>query len=244
MPMRSRHHWRVLPLTISLCLSACVTGDQHKLTSAVATPLTDLNLVQNRIPEALMVAKQEPYRVPADQSCESLTDQIDALDEALGADLDKDATLADPGLIERGTTMAHDEAFAAITRTVEGVVPFRSWVRKVTGSERHSKRIAAAIAAGGIRRAFLKGIRVARLCQIPAVVTSDIPTTPIRRVSPSSLPKAVDVTAAQSQPTVCDMPKLHKRNVKGKQMTADVKCQSQPNAPVSPTSPAATGSGS
>ena len=237
MQPRTLHHWRALPLTISLALSACVAGDQHKFSSAVATPLTDLNLVQDRIPEALMVAKQEPYRVPADQSCDSLTDQIDALDEALGADLDKDATLADPGLIERGTTMAHDEAFAAITRTVEGVVPFRSWVRKLTGSERHSKRIAAAIAAGGIRRAFLKGIRVARLCQTPAVVTTEIPTT-TRMISP---PKAVDVTEAQSQPTVCDMPKLHKRNVKGKQMTADVKCQSQPSAPVSPV---ATGSGS
>ncbi len=164
-----------LALTLSVAiLSACTTSDRSKLTSAVGTPFTDLNLVQDRIPQALVVAQEEPYRVPYDQSCRSLTDQIDALDEALGADLDKEATDDDPGLIERGTSMVHDEAFKVITRTVEGVVPFRSWVRKITGSERHAKRIAAAIAAGSIRRAFLKGIRVARQC-VPPKPVCDMP---------------------------------------------------------------------
>jgi hypothetical protein len=226
-------------------LSACTTGDRTKLTSAVGTPLTDLNLVQDRIPESLVVAKEEPYRVPVDQSCRSLSEQIDALDEALGADLDKAATLEDPGLIERGTNMAHDEAFKAITRTVEGVVPFRSWVRKITGSERHAKRIAASIAAGSIRRAFLKGIRVARLCPIPTVetaagtaVASSAPTGSVP--TPTLIPSAPAAVTEQSQPpsaykpTVCTMPRLHTPRQRGKRLTADIKCQSQPAAPASP----------
>ena len=40
----------------------------------------------------------------------------------------------------------------AVRRTVEGMVPFRSWVRKLTGAEKHSKEVAASIIAGGVRR--------------------------------------------------------------------------------------------
>jgi hypothetical protein len=44
------------------------------------------------------------------------------------------------------------------------VVPYRGWVRKLTGAERYSKEVAAAIAAGTVRRAFLKGVVVTRGC--------------------------------------------------------------------------------
>jgi hypothetical protein len=41
-------------------------------------------------------------------------------------------------------------------------------VRKLDGAERHSKEVAAAIAAGSVRRAFLKGVGQALGCQAPA----------------------------------------------------------------------------
>jgi len=44
------------------------------------------------------------------------------------------------------------------------VIPFRGWIRKLTGAERYSKRVAAAITAGAVRRAFLKGVRVMKNC--------------------------------------------------------------------------------
>ena len=60
--------------------------------------------------------------------------------------------------------MVDDAAERALQGAAESVVPFRSWVRKLTGAEKHSKHVAAAIAAGTVRRAFLKGLRVARGC--------------------------------------------------------------------------------
>ena len=38
------------------------------------------------------------------------------------------------------------------------VIPFRGWIRKLSGAERHDKYVQAAITAGAVRRAYLKGL--------------------------------------------------------------------------------------
>ncbi|MCR5881556.1 hypothetical protein LRS03_01205 [Rhizobacter sp. J219] len=73
-------------------------------------------------------------------------------------------TAANPSLIERGVTLATNEAIGSVRSAAEGVVPYRKWVRKLSGAERYSKDVAAAIAAGTVRRAYLKGQLVARSC--------------------------------------------------------------------------------
>jgi len=160
--MTSRYSFLLLSL---IALSACTTQQQKGTVNAVTSPLTDLNLVQSKIPDVLKSAHQAPYAVPAHNSCAALTTEINALDEALGADLDTPATANNPGVIERATDLVGNQAVSAIRRTAEGVVPFRDWVRKLTGAERHSKQVDAAIAAGIVRRAFLKGLRVNQPCQ-------------------------------------------------------------------------------
>jgi hypothetical protein len=72
--------------------------------------------------------------------------------------------LANPGLIERGTTFVTDEAVGTVRSAAEGVMPYRKWVRKISGAERYAKDVAAAIAAGTVRRGFVKGMRVAGSC--------------------------------------------------------------------------------
>ncbi|AZP10558.1 hypothetical protein [Undibacterium parvum] len=52
--------------------------------------------------------------------------------------------------------------------TVEGVIPFRSWIRRFSGADKHSKDVTAALAAGIVRRAFLKGLGQASGCLPPA----------------------------------------------------------------------------
>ncbi len=86
----------------------------------------------------------------------------------LGADLDTPATSATPSLIERGGSAAGDAMVGAVRSTTEGVIPFRGWVRKLTGAERYAHEVAAAIAAGTIRRAYLKGLGQSSGCQAPA----------------------------------------------------------------------------
>ena len=160
--MRSSPAW--VWLVVALTLSACATKDEKAVTDAATAPLSDLNIVRADIPAVLVEAQKQPYAVPEDQSCDSLGATIKELDGALGADLDQTATAANPSLIERGTDQAKNSAIGTLRTTTESVVPFRGWVRKLSGAERYSNKVAASITAGTIRRAFLKGLRVSKAC--------------------------------------------------------------------------------
>lgn len=154
----------LIALAFTLVLSACATPMTAPVTDVVTTPFKDLNLVNAPIPLVLVEAQKRPYAVSADQSCPALAAEVKALDEVLGPDLDAPATVSNPGLIERGTTLVTDEAIGTLRSTAEGVVPYRKWVRKLSGAERYAKDVSAAIAAGTVRRGFLKGLRAARSC--------------------------------------------------------------------------------
>jgi hypothetical protein len=171
----------LIVFALVLTLGACATHEvvppraeaappagNGQLAQAATTPLADLNLVRAEIPAVLASAQKAPYALPADASCAALAADIQALDAALGADLDTPPTPANPGLVERGAGAVGDAMVGAVRGAAEGVVPFRGWIRKLTGAERYSKEVAAAIAAGSIRRAFLKGVGQASGCASPA----------------------------------------------------------------------------
>jgi hypothetical protein len=139
-----------------------------QITQAATTPLSDLNLVHADIPPVLLAAMKAPYADPADGGCPGLLTEIHALDAALGADLDTPATASNPSLVERSAGAVGGAAVGALQGVAEGVVPFRGWVRKLSGAERYSKEVAAAIAAGTVRRAFLKGLGHAAGCKVLA----------------------------------------------------------------------------
>jgi hypothetical protein len=98
--------------------------------------------------------------MPADASCTGIATGVRELDEVLGPDLDAPPGKGNTGLLERG----EDAATGALQRTAEGVMPFRGWVRKLTGAERYARQVSAAITAGGVRRGFLRGLSVAKAC--------------------------------------------------------------------------------
>lgn len=194
-PMVLRHGQAALPCVLAV-LSGCATGERPSLPKvpdlpsvpavvkvqpvtkesavtdrvgqAAITPLSDLNVVQQDIPVALLKAQADgPYRQPEPRDCPTVMTEIEALDDALGADFDDEAGSKKPSLLERGTGLAENYGVGVVRRTVEGLVPFRSWVRKLSGAEKHSKAVAAAITAGGVRRAYLKGHRDALACPRP-----------------------------------------------------------------------------
>ncbi|MFZ2162003.1 MAG: hypothetical protein WAW02_07295 [Sideroxyarcus sp.] len=156
---------------------ACTTQNRSDVVDATTTPLSDLNLVHAEIPVVLVEAQKAPYDVPRDYSCNTLESGIHDLDEVLGADLDAVATSNNPGLIERGSKVASTAAVGVLKRTAEGVVPFRGWVRKLSGAERYSNKVSAAITAGQSRRAFLKGLRASMECHTLAMLQPD-PASP------------------------------------------------------------------
>jgi hypothetical protein len=169
--MRLQPQYLVLPIILTACSAPQPPQKPDpgtRITQAVTSPLTDLNLLRAKIPKALSDAKKNPYLLPKDATCAVLAAEVQSLDEALGPDLDAPQSAEDPSLIERGTVAAGDAAIGALRGAAEGLVPYRGWVRKLTGAERHSKEVAAAIAAGGVRRAYLKGIGQVQGCQAPA----------------------------------------------------------------------------
>jgi len=135
-----------------------------QVTTAVESPLSDLDVVHTEIPSALLAAKAAPYAMPEPLSCDSISTKVQSLDAALGPDLDTPETADNRSLIERGG----DVAGAALRGAAESIVPFRSWVRKLSGAERRSKEVAASIVAGTARRSFLKGLGQSAGCQPPA----------------------------------------------------------------------------
>lgn len=163
----------------------------NRVGDAVITPLTDLNLTRTAIPEALKQAVMAPYALPADLSCINLMSQVQALDAALGADLDTPPSANNPSLLERGIGEVGNAGVSALRSTAEGVLPFRGWIRKLTGAERHSRRVAAAITAGSIRRAFLKGLGQSRSCGAPAAPVTNLPMPAV----PLAVPPAASTPA-------------------------------------------------
>jgi len=161
----------VLPVFISACAvhgTAPKTQTSSRVGEAITAPLADLNLLRTRIPPVLIEAQKFPYQLPANSTCEMLVDEIRMLDEALGPDLDAPKPDTDLTLMERGTEEAGDAAIGAIRNTAVSWMPYRSWVRKLTGAEKDSKEVASAIAAGIVRRAYLKGLGQAQGCPAPA----------------------------------------------------------------------------
>ena len=82
----------------------------------------------------------------------------------MGLDLDAPPSATSPSLLERGAGQIENASVSALKSTTQSIVPFRSWVRKLTGAERYSKKVSAAITAGSIRRAYLKGVAHAKGC--------------------------------------------------------------------------------
>jgi len=153
----------VVPILL-MVLAGCASSTANRIGTAATMPLTDLNVAQEDIPAILLAAREHPYQVPVSQNCVAISLEIRELDEVLGADLDAPVSPADPSVMRRASSLVQDQAVGALQRTAEGLIPFRGWVRKLSGAERHSKQVSACIAAGSVRRAFLKGFAASEHC--------------------------------------------------------------------------------
>lgn len=164
--MNAKRMARGAAVLCALSLAACSTTQKTAkgVGDAATSPLNDLNLVRADIPPVLSAAAKGPYAVPVDWSCPALAAEIVELDAALGADLDTPVTGANPSLIERGVGLAADMTVGQVRGMANAVVPYRGWVRKLSGAERYSREVSAAISAGVIRRAYLKGLGRAENC--------------------------------------------------------------------------------
>jgi hypothetical protein len=130
---------------------------------AAKTPLRDLNVMPKKIPEVLRDAVSDAYCPPRQMNCRAIGLEVQGLEEVLGEDFD--APPPPPPTKEEKRTGA---ANVVLKGAAGSIVPFRGWVRQLTGAERHAQEVQTAIAAGRVRRAYMKGLGVMMRCRWPA----------------------------------------------------------------------------
>ncbi len=162
---------KLLLALLCAALAACATPSSQRLGSIAATPINDLNLNDTAIPPILVLAKAQPYATPPDLRCAPLLAELALFDAVLGPDLDAPEPAVETGTGARAASVVGDAALGAVQRTVEGAIPLRGWLRKLSGAERRSREVAAAITAGSVRRGFLKGVALARACAVAPAST-------------------------------------------------------------------------
>ena len=150
----------VIALTIATpALAQELPGNEDTTIGDVAmTPLDDLNLTKDPIPAILLQAVEEPYASPATADCDVLRSEIGDLDAVLGDDYDT-AQPAERSDIDAG---------GIVKRVVGWLIPYRGIIREISGANKQEWQFRQAIAAGLMRRAYLKGLGQAADCPYPA----------------------------------------------------------------------------
>jgi hypothetical protein len=179
---------RAAAIACALLAAACTTtrsdgsprvqtsseANRESLPGAMKAPLRDVNVLRTKIPAVLLEAQADPYARPRRLSCRDLISMVGALDEALGPDLDLPPEEGD-SLTEQGK----EGALGFVAGAASDVIPFRSWVRRLTGAERHDKLVQQAIMAGAVRRGYLKGLGESKGCKPPATPTHKAEPPPV-----------------------------------------------------------------
>ncbi len=176
----------VLPFFLPLagCLTTPADGSakvqttseakRENIQGAVSAPLRDVNVLRTKIPPILLEAMADPYQRPNPNTCAGISAAVLPLNGALGADLDEIAVDEDD-IMERGQRTA----LGAVATLSSGMIPFRGWVRQLSGAERHDSLVQAAILSGAVRRAYLKGLGESKGCKPPATPSHVLTGSPI-----------------------------------------------------------------
>jgi hypothetical protein len=158
-------------LILSLvALTGCSAARQvgAGLGDAVTAPLVDLNVRRDQIPTVLLQAQANPYDRRNLGQCTTIGAEVARLDEALGPDRDEPPAPDEPTLNERAQDALAEAMLDAIRDATTDFIPYRSWVRQLTGAQARSKAVQDAVEAGRLRRAFLKGLGMRANCSPPA----------------------------------------------------------------------------
>ncbi|CAN5127799.1 hypothetical protein BH10PSE2_BH10PSE2_11350 [soil metagenome] len=157
-------------------------GDMRRgLGDAVSAPLVDLNVRRELIPTVLLQAQANPYDQRNMNQCSTISAEVVRLNTALGPDRDEPPVPDGSTLNERGQDALAQGALSAIRGAMTDFIPYRNWVRILTGAQARSKTVQDAVEAGRLRRAFLKGQGMRLNCAPPASPAWFRPTPARRR---------------------------------------------------------------
>ncbi|MBL8537221.1 MAG: hypothetical protein JNM59_07435 [Hyphomonadaceae bacterium] len=164
---------------IALGLTACSSGrtadTRRGVTDAAYSPLRDVNLIRPEIP-LLLRNLQYPYSTVTLTDCAAVAREIGALDAVLGPESYQAGP--DRNVWDRSGDFVEEQAIEAAQDTAQDLIPFRSWVRRISGANRAEREALRAVANGQQRRTFLRGYGASLGC--PNIIPPPPATTPSR----------------------------------------------------------------
>jgi hypothetical protein len=113
-----------------------------------------LGLTGADVPPLLKTVRADPYRAPAEPACESIPQEILALNQVLGPDVDGE---------QAKTGKAH-----MAMNYARGMIPYHGYVRFLTRADSKDNALQKAVTAGVARRAFLRGLEAHMQCARPS----------------------------------------------------------------------------
>lgn len=171
--------------TAGLTAGACASKPERRgsvqpqgtLAEAATTPLADINLKKVQIPDVLQRAVANPYDPKGVGNCRGIAAEVGLLDAALGPDGDEAAPPDTRSDMRKTANSAHSAAVTVVREGVKSAVPFRGWIRQISGAAREEREVREAINAGSARRGYLKGVGMRLNCAPPAAPSWFRPTT-------------------------------------------------------------------
>ena len=149
----------VAAIFISVCVSACSTGNtadtRRGVSGAAAIPFRDVGLIRPEIP-LLLRSLMYPYSTATlGGGCPIVAREIAQLDSVLGPESYQPGP--NRNAWDRSGDFVEEQTITAAESTAQDLIPFRSWVRRISGASRAEREALRAVANGQQRRTFLRG---------------------------------------------------------------------------------------
>jgi len=137
-------------------------GDRalNTMENIATKPLKDMNIVKKKIAPALEAMMAEPYSMKGLRTCRQIITEVRKIDDMIGPDVDSPEAMQ----AARKQTPA-EFAFGATEAIAGSLIPFTGLVRFVSGAQKRERYAQAAVFAGSVRRAYLKGTARNRGCK-------------------------------------------------------------------------------
>jgi hypothetical protein len=148
----------VVAIAISVGLAACSSGrtadTRRGVADAAYIPLRDVGLMRPEIP-LLLRNLQYPYSTATLSDCAAVSREIGQLDAVLGPESYQPGP--NRNIWDRSGDFVEEQTIEAAESTAQDLIPFRSWVRRISGASRAERDALRAVANGQQRRTFLRG---------------------------------------------------------------------------------------
>jgi len=165
-------------VVLSLAVASCSTGrtadTRRGVTDAAYTPLRDVNLMRPEIP-LLLRNLQYPYSTATLTDCAAIVREIGQLDAVLGPESYQPGP--NRNIWDRSGDFLEEQTINAAEGTASDLIPFRSWVRRISGASAAEREALRAVANGQQRRTFLRGYGASLGC---ANIIPPPPPQPVR----------------------------------------------------------------